>query len=68
MRRSERVYHDLTESKEFVEMLETRKIDLIVDTLPISTTKSSVKKVTLSRLQNCFARGASKKRRSYNKI
>ena len=24
MRRSERVYHDLTESKEFVEMLETR--------------------------------------------
>ncbi|MBE6146329.1 MAG: LysR family transcriptional regulator [Bacilli bacterium] len=40
---------------DMVEMLETRKIDLIVDTLPISTTKSSVKKVTLSRLQNCFA-------------
>ena len=40
---------------DMVEMLETRKIDLIIDTLPISTTKSSVKKVTLSRLQNCFA-------------
>ena len=40
---------------DMVEMLETRKIDLIVDTLPISTTKKSVKKITLSRLQNCFA-------------
>ena len=40
---------------DMVEMLETRKIDLIVDTLPIPTTKKSVKKMTLSRLQNCFA-------------
>lgn len=40
---------------DMVEMLETRKIDLIVDTLPISTTKKSVKKVALTRLQNCFA-------------
>lgn len=40
---------------DMVEMLETRKIDLIVDTLPISTTKKTVKKITLSRLQNCFA-------------
>lgn len=40
---------------DMVDMLETRKIDLIVDTLPITTTKKSVKKVTLSRLQNCFA-------------
>lgn len=40
---------------DMVEMLETRKIDLIVDTLPISTTKKTVKKITLSRLHNCFA-------------
>lgn len=40
---------------DMVEMLETRKIDLIVGTLPILTTKSGVKKLTLSRLQNCFA-------------
>lgn len=40
---------------DLVDMLETRKIDLIVDTLPVSTTKSNVKKVTLSKLQNCFA-------------
>ncbi|MBQ4030319.1 MAG: LysR family transcriptional regulator [Bacilli bacterium] len=42
-------------TNDMVEMLETRKIDLIVDTLPIPTTKKSVKKITLSRLQNCFA-------------
>ena len=40
---------------DMVEMLETRKIDFIVDTLPIPTTKKSVKKITLERLQNCFA-------------
>lgn len=40
---------------DMVEMLETRKIDLIVDTLPIPTTKKSVKKIALTRLQNCFA-------------
>ena len=37
-----------------VEMLETRKLDLIVDTLPINS-KKDVTKVTLSKLQNCFA-------------
>ncbi len=42
-------------TSDMVEMLETRKIDLIVDTLPISTTKKTVKKVALARLQNCFA-------------
>lgn len=42
-------------TSDMVEMLETRKIDLIVDTLPIPTTKKSVKKVALTRLQNCFA-------------
>jgi len=40
---------------DMVEMLETRKIDLIVDTLPIATTKKTVKKISLSKLQNCFA-------------
>ena len=40
---------------DMVEMLETRKIDLIVDTLPILTTKKTVKKIALARLQNCFA-------------
>lgn len=42
-------------TSDMVEMLETRKIDLIIDTLPIPTTKKSVKKVALTRLQNCFA-------------
>ena len=37
-----------------VEMLETRKLDLIVDTLPINS-KKDVTKVTLARLPNCFA-------------
>ena len=37
-----------------VEMLETRKLDLIVDTLPIYS-KKTVTKVTLSKLYNCFA-------------
>lgn len=40
---------------ELAQMLETRKIDLIVDTLPIATTSKSVNKVVLSKLQNCFA-------------
>jgi len=39
---------------DMVEMLETRKLDIIVDTLPINS-KKDVKKVTLSKLQNCFA-------------
>ncbi len=39
---------------DLVDMLETRKIDLIVDTLPITTTKKKVKKVSLAHLQNCF--------------
>ena len=42
-------------TQDMVEMLETRNLDMIIDTLPIFTTKSNVKKVTLSRLQNCFA-------------
>ena len=40
---------------DMVEMLETRKIDLIIGTLPIVTTKKDVKKITLSKLHNCFA-------------
>lgn len=39
---------------DMVEMLETRKLDIIVDTLPINS-KKNVTKVTLSRLYNCFA-------------
>jgi len=39
---------------DLVEMLETRNLDLIVDTLPINS-KKNVTKVTLSKLYNCFA-------------
>ena len=39
---------------DMVDMLETRKLDLIVDTLPINS-KKEVNKITLSKLQNCFA-------------
>lgn len=39
---------------DMVEMLETRKLDLIVDTLPINSRKN-VTKVTLTKLHNCFA-------------
>ena len=39
---------------DMVEMLETRKLDIIVDTLPINS-KKEVTKVTLSKLHNCFA-------------
>lgn len=42
-------------TSDMVSMLETRKLDLIVDTLPILTTKASVKKIPLGNLQNCFA-------------
>jgi len=40
---------------DMMEMLETRKIDLLVGILPIPATKRNVKKILLSRLQNCFA-------------
>lgn len=39
---------------EMVEMLETRKLDIIIDTLPINSQKN-VTKVTLKKLHNCFA-------------
>ena len=39
---------------DMVEMLECRKLDIIVDTLPIYS-KKTVTKVTLSKLYNCFA-------------
>lgn len=39
---------------DLVEMLETRKINLIVDTLPIRVKENGAKKITLSKLQNCF--------------
>ena len=39
---------------DMVEMLETRKLDVIVDTLPIDS-KKEVTKITLSKLNNCFA-------------
>ncbi len=42
-------------TSDMVTMLETRKLDLIVDTLPILTSKSMVKKIPLEKLQNCFA-------------
>ena len=38
-----------------VEMMEMRKIDLVIDTLPINTTNKVAKKIELSRLVNCFA-------------
>ena len=42
-------------TNELVEMLETRKINLIIDTLPIHTNKKNVQKIMLAKLQNCFA-------------
>ena len=39
---------------DMVEMLESRKLDIIVDRLPIYS-KKTVTKVTLSKLYNCFA-------------
>ncbi len=39
---------------DLVEMLETRKINVIVDTLPIRVKEKSTKKIMLSKLQNCF--------------
>ncbi len=39
---------------DMVEMLETRNLDIIVDTLPINSQKN-VTKITLSKLYNCFA-------------
>ncbi|MCI8461015.1 MAG: LysR family transcriptional regulator [Bacilli bacterium] len=41
-------------TSDMVEMLETRKLDVIVDTLPINSHKN-VTKVALSKLYNCFA-------------
>lgn len=42
-------------TSDLVEMLEMRKIDLVIDTLPINTTNKVAKKMHLSRLVNCFA-------------
>lgn len=39
---------------EMVEMLETRKIDIVIGTLPINSEKK-LTKVTLAKLHNCFA-------------
>lgn len=39
---------------DMIEMLETRKLDIIVDTLPINS-KKNVTKITLAKLRNCFA-------------
>ena len=41
-------------TSDMVSLLETRKINLIVDTLPINTTNKSIKKKVLKKLQNCF--------------
>ena len=41
-------------TKDMVEMLETRKLDFIVDTLPIDS-KKKVTKITVDKLKNCFA-------------
>lgn len=41
-------------TKDMVEMLETRKLDFIVDTLPIDS-KKRVTKITVAKLKNCFA-------------
>ena len=46
-------------TSDMVEMLETRKLDLVVDTLPINS-KRDVVKVTLAKLPNCFAYNKSK--------
>lgn len=41
-------------TSDMVEMLETRKLDIVIDTLPINS-KKDVTKVTLAKLYNCFA-------------
>lgn len=41
-------------SNEMIEMLETRKLDIIIDSLAINS-KKNVTKLTLSKLNNCFA-------------
>lgn len=41
-------------TSDMIEMLETRKLDIIVDTLPINS-KKEVNKITLTKLHNCFA-------------
>ena len=41
-------------TSDMIEMLETRKLDLIVDTLPINSKKNGTK-LTLAKLHNCFA-------------
>ncbi len=41
-------------TSDMIEMLETRKLNIIVDTLPINS-KKDVTKITLSKMQNCFA-------------
>ena len=41
-------------TSDMIDMLETRKLDLIIDILPINS-KHDVKKITLSKLPNCFA-------------
>ncbi len=41
-------------TKTMLEMLETRKLDIVFDALPIDS-KKDVKKVTLTKFRNCFA-------------
>lgn len=41
-------------STEMIEMLETRKLDIIVDSLSVNS-KKNVTKIVLSKLNNCFA-------------
>lgn len=40
---------------DMIELLEQRKIDIIIDTLPIKIINKTVKKLPLAKLQNCFA-------------
>lgn len=40
-------------TSDLIEMLESRKLDIVVDTLPIYS-KKTVTKITLSKLYNCF--------------
>ena len=38
---------------DMIDMLETRKLDVVIDTLPINS-KKNVKKITLAKFRNCF--------------
>ncbi len=39
---------------DMIEMLETREINLMIDTMPLMSNNKTIKRIALSKLQNCF--------------